>query len=121
MGDSRGRWDGNTLVIDVTNFGDQTTYRKASATLHLIERFTRVDPDTVRVEVTVDDPTTWTRPWTFAVTGKKDPTTGRSSSTPATRGTTGCGTCSAVREQRKKPRKPRNRLGRKQKRTRQSA
>jgi hypothetical protein len=74
LGDSRGRWEGNTLVVDVTNFGEQTTFGKSAATLHLIERYTRVDPQTVRVEVTVDDPTTWTKPWTFAVTGKKDPT-----------------------------------------------
>jgi hypothetical protein len=73
IGDSRGRWDGNTLVVDVSNFGEQTTFRKSSSSLHLIERYTRVDADTVRVEVTVDDPSTWTQPWTFAVTGKKDP------------------------------------------------
>jgi hypothetical protein len=73
FGDSRARWDGNTLVVDVTNFGPQTTFHKSSSTLHLIERYTRVDADTVRVEVTIDDPTTWTKPWTFAVTGKKDP------------------------------------------------
>ena len=73
FGDSRGRWEGNTLVVDVSNFGEQTSFRKSSSTLHLIERYTRVDAETVRVEVTVDDPTTWTKPWTFAVTGKKDP------------------------------------------------
>ena len=73
LGDSRGRWEGDTLVIDVTNFSTNTTFRKSSSTLHLIERITRLGPDSVRVEVTVDDPTTWTRPWTFAVTGKKDP------------------------------------------------
>ncbi len=73
IGDSRGRWEGNTLVVDVSNFGEQTSFRKSSTTLHLIERYTRVDADTVRVEVTVDDPSTWTKPWTFAVTGKKDP------------------------------------------------
>ena len=73
LGDSRGRWEGNTLVVDVTNFSENTTFRKSSTTLHLIERYTRVDPETVRVEVTVDDPTTWTKPWTIAVTGKKDP------------------------------------------------
>ncbi len=73
IGDSRGRWEGNTLVVDVSNFGEQTSFRKSSSTLHLIERYTRVDADTVRVEVTVDDPSTWTKPWTFAVTGKKDP------------------------------------------------
>jgi hypothetical protein len=73
LGDSRGRWEGNTLVIDVTNFSENTTFRKSSSTLHLIERITRTGLDAVRVEVTVDDPTTWTQPWTFAVTGKKDP------------------------------------------------
>ena len=73
LGDSRGRWDGNTLVVDVKNFSEHTTFRKSSSTLHLIERYTRVDPEAVRVEVTVDDPTTWTRPWTLAVTGRKDP------------------------------------------------
>jgi hypothetical protein len=73
LGDSSGHWEGDTLVVDVTNFSNRTTYRKAGTNLHLIERYTRVAPDTVRVEVTVDDPTTWTRPWTFAVTGKKDP------------------------------------------------
>jgi hypothetical protein len=73
MGDSRGRWDGNTLVIDVTNFGEQVSFRKAVTNLHLIERISRTSDDSVRVEVTVDDPTTWTKPWTFAITGKKDP------------------------------------------------
>jgi hypothetical protein len=73
FGDSRGRWEGNTLVVDVTNFSDRTTFRRSGSTLHLIERYTRIDPETVRVEVTIDDPTTWTKPWTFAVTGKKDP------------------------------------------------
>jgi hypothetical protein len=73
IGDSRGRWEGNTLVVDVTNFGEQTSFRKSSTTLHLIERYTRVDANTVRVETTVDDPTTWTKPWTVAVTGRKDP------------------------------------------------
>jgi hypothetical protein len=73
LGDSRGRWEGDTLVVDVTNFSDNTTFRKSSSTLRLTERYTRVDQQTVRVEVTIDDPTTWTKPWTIAVTGKKDP------------------------------------------------
>ncbi len=74
MGESRARWEGDTLVIEVTNLGDQTTWRKSpGSTRKLTERLTRVDPETVRVEVTVNDPTTWTRPWTFAVTGKNDP------------------------------------------------
>ena len=73
LGDSRGRWEGDTLVVDVTNFSENTTFRKSSSTLRLLERYTRVDPETIRVEVTVDDPGTWTKPWTIAVTGKKDP------------------------------------------------
>lgn len=73
FGDSRGHWEGDTLVVDVTNFSNRTTFRKSGTTLHVIERYTRVAPDTVRVEVTIDDPTTWTRPWTFAVTGRNDP------------------------------------------------
>jgi hypothetical protein len=73
LGDSRARWQGDTLIVDVTNFSDQATFRKSGTTLHLTERYTRVDRDTVKVEVTIDDPTTWTKPWTFVVTGKKDP------------------------------------------------
>jgi hypothetical protein len=73
MGDSRARWDGDTLVVDVTNMSDKTYWKKSpGSTRRLTERLTRVDPDTVQVEVTVNDPTTWTRPWTFAVTGKRD-------------------------------------------------
>jgi hypothetical protein len=68
MGDARGRWDGATLVVETTNFRDELTYRNADAgTLRLIERFTRTAPDTVRWSVTVEDPATWTRPWTFAL------------------------------------------------------
>src|SRR5262249_26011545 len=74
FGDSRARWDGDTLVIDVTNMGDQTYWRKSPGSARrLTERLTRVDAETVKVEVTINDPTTWTRPWTFAVTGRKDP------------------------------------------------
>jgi hypothetical protein len=68
MGDARGRWDGNALVIETTNFRDRSTYRNASAaTLRLIERFTRTAPDRIEWAVTVDDPSTWTRPWTFSM------------------------------------------------------
>ena len=73
MGDSRGRWEGQTLVVEVTNFNDQRTFMKSGRTLRLTERYTRVDSDTLTVSVTIDDPTTWVRPWTFMVTGKKDP------------------------------------------------
>ncbi len=72
IGDSRGRFEGDTLVVDVTNFSEKTAFRRSGAQLHLTERYTRVDADTVRVEVTMTDPTTWTRSWTAAVTGKKD-------------------------------------------------
>ena len=73
FGDSRGHWEGNTLVVEVTNFSDRTNYRGSGATRRLIERYTRVDEDTVQVEITMDDPTTWTKPWTALVEGKRDP------------------------------------------------
>jgi hypothetical protein len=66
-GDSRGRWEGNTLVVDTTNFGEETNFRGASASLHLVERFTRVAADTLLYEFTVEDPRTWTRPWSAAI------------------------------------------------------
>ena len=66
MGDARGRWEGDTLVIDTTNFTDRTLFRGAGANLHLVERISRVDADTIDYRFTVDDPTTWTRPWTAA-------------------------------------------------------
>ncbi len=72
FGDSRGRWEGDTLVVEVTNFSDRTNYRGAGSTLRLTERYSRVDADTVRVEITVDDPSTWTRPWTAIIEGKSD-------------------------------------------------
>jgi len=64
-GDSRGRWEGNTLVVDVTNFSDKTDFQGSGANLHLVERWTRVDAKTVDYVVTVEDATTWTRPWTI--------------------------------------------------------
>ncbi len=68
MGDARGHWDGNTLVIETTNFKERSAYRNANAaTLRLVERFTRTAPDRIEWAVTVDDPMTWTRPWTFAM------------------------------------------------------
>ena len=65
LGDSVGRWEGDTLVVDTTNFTDRTSYRGSSENLHLVERFTRVAPDLMQYRITVDDPTTWTRPWTM--------------------------------------------------------
>jgi len=63
LGDSRGRWDGDTLVVDVTNFSDKTSFRGSSAGLHLVERFTRLDANTMNYEFTVSDSATWARPW----------------------------------------------------------
>jgi hypothetical protein len=63
LGDSRGRWEGDTLVVDTTNFTDKTNFRGSRGNLHVVERFTRIDEKTIRYEFTVDDPTTWTRPW----------------------------------------------------------
>jgi hypothetical protein len=68
MGDARGHWEGDTLVVETTNVRDETAYRGSSAaTVRLVERFTRTAPDKVWWAVTVNDPSTWTRPWTFAM------------------------------------------------------
>jgi hypothetical protein len=63
-GDSRGRWDGDTLVVDVTNFSAKTDFMGSRENLHLTERWTRTGPDTLEYAVTIEDPTVWTRPWT---------------------------------------------------------
>jgi hypothetical protein len=67
QGDSRGRWDGDTLVVDTTNFSDRTNFRGADENLHLVERFKRVDANTLLYEFTVDDPTAFTKPWTGTI------------------------------------------------------
>jgi hypothetical protein len=64
FGDSRGHWEGNTLVIDVTNFGPKTDFVGSRENLHLVERWTRTSPTTLEYEVAAEDPTVWTRPWT---------------------------------------------------------
>ena len=63
-GDSRGRWEGNTLVVDVTNFSPRTDFQGSRENLHLTERWTRTGPKSLEYVVTMDDPTTWTKPWT---------------------------------------------------------
>jgi hypothetical protein len=63
-GDSRGHWEGTTLVIDVTNFSPKTDYQGSRENLHLVERWTRTGPRTLAYEVVIEDPTVWTRPWT---------------------------------------------------------
>jgi hypothetical protein len=68
FGDSRGRWDGDTLVVETTNFLERSVYRNANAErLKITERFTPKGPKTLQWTVTIDDPTTWTRPWTFSL------------------------------------------------------
>jgi len=66
-GDSRGRWEGKTLVVDTTNFSTKNYYMGSAENLHLVERFTRVSADRLDYTVTIDDPTTWTKPWTAVV------------------------------------------------------
>jgi hypothetical protein len=64
LGDSRGRWDGSTLVVETTNFTEQTAFQGASADMRLTERFTRTAPNQILYEFTVNDPATFTKPWT---------------------------------------------------------
>ena len=64
MGDSVGHWEGDTLVVDTTNFTGKKQFRGSGETLHVVERFTRSDPNTILYRFTVDDPDTWERPWT---------------------------------------------------------
>jgi len=73
FGDSRGHWEGDTLVVDVTNFSKNAGYRGATTNLHVTERFRRTDANTVHYELTVEDPTTFSRPWTASLDLRKDP------------------------------------------------
>jgi hypothetical protein len=66
-GDSRGRWEGNTLVVDTSNFSPKSMFMGAAENLHMVERFTRVDADRIDYELTLDDSTTWTKPWTAVI------------------------------------------------------
>ena len=66
-GDSRGHWEGNTLVVDVTNFTPKTDFQGSRENLHLVERWTRLDANTLEYAVTIEDATTWARPWTVKV------------------------------------------------------
>ena len=67
FGDSRARWEGGTLVVDVTNFSPKSAFFEARENLHLVEKWTRLDARTMRLEVMIEDPTTWTRPWNVTV------------------------------------------------------
>ena len=64
MGDSVGHWEGDTLVVDTTNFTDKTRYANSTQDLHVVERFTRVAPNVLLYRFTIEDPATWARPWT---------------------------------------------------------
>jgi hypothetical protein len=66
-GDSIGRWEGDTLVVDTTNFSTEGGFRAATTSMHLVERFTREGPDALRYEFTVDDPATWTKKWSASI------------------------------------------------------
>jgi hypothetical protein len=70
-GEPRGRWEGDTLVVESKNFSAKSQFRGSAENLHLIERFTRSGPDTLNYEVTVIDPSVWTKPWTALVPFKK--------------------------------------------------
>ena len=67
VGDSRGHWEGETLVVDTTNFTDKTNFRGSGQDMHLVERFTRADADTLLYEYTISDPDSFERPWSVAV------------------------------------------------------
>lgn len=72
LGDSRGHWEGDTLVVETTNFTDKTNFRGASGNMRLVERFTRVDANTITYEFTVNDPSSFTKPWTAQIPMKKN-------------------------------------------------
>ena len=72
-GDPRGRWDGDTLVVESTNFSPKSNFRGSAENLHLVERFTRIDAETIVYEITIDDPTTFAREWTIQIPLRSSP------------------------------------------------
>jgi hypothetical protein len=72
MGDARGRWEGDTLVVETTNFLEASAYNGASERLKLTERFRPTSRDTIEWSITMDDPSTWERPWTFGMRLTRD-------------------------------------------------
>jgi len=66
MGESRGRWEGDTLVVETRNFDGRASWRGAGENLRLVERYTRIAPDAIDFRLTIEDDTNWTRPWTIA-------------------------------------------------------
>jgi hypothetical protein len=71
MGDSRGHWDGATLVVETTNFSDKTNFRGSGDGLRIVEKFTRTDANTLVYQFTIEDPSTWAKPWTAELPMKK--------------------------------------------------
>jgi hypothetical protein len=72
-GDSRGRWEGNTLVVETTNFSPKSNFMGSTENLRVVERFARVAQDRINYEITIDDPTTWSRPWTAMLPLRQKP------------------------------------------------
>ena len=109
MGDSRGSWKGDTLVVETTNFNGRIGARMngdeapTSDRLRVLERFTPSDAYTIQYELTIDDPDTWTRPWTVAYVWQRTSAYASSLNTPATKATTGSPTFSARRGRQKAP------------------
>ena len=73
LGDSVGRWEGDTLVVDTTNFTDKTQFRGSGERMRVIERFSRTDANTIQYRATVEDPDTWDRSWTMELPFKASP------------------------------------------------
>ena len=71
LGDSRGRWEGSTLVVETTNYSPKSSLLGSAENLHVVERFTRTTLDMIRYEMTLTDPTTWATPWTAMVRLKR--------------------------------------------------
>ena len=71
FGDPRGHWEGDTLVVETTNFNDQTSFQASTQNLHLVERWTRVSDDRIDYRFTVSDPATWTKPWSAVIPWNK--------------------------------------------------
>jgi len=73
LGDSRGHWEGDTLVVDSTNYKPRSFMSISTEKLHVVERFSRSGPETLKYEITIDDPETWTKPWSLMIPLKQSP------------------------------------------------
>ena len=113
-GDPRGHWEGNTLVVETTNYHDRgwlSTHAGSgrlrgtpnSTALHIVERFTMIDQNTIQYEMTVDDPQTFTQPWTRVAPAEPQRRVPASTSTRATRATPRLSSCCAAPVPKKKP------------------